>query len=150
MARHGLTDEQWKRIEELLPSREGLRGRPWNDHRSTIDGILWVLMTGAPWRDLPEEFGSWKSAYDRFNRWSKDGTWDLLVDAVLGELLRAGVIDRDLWCIDGSSVRASSAAAGGGKKGAWTNRKTMRSVALAAVMERSSTSSATAVETRSR
>ena len=118
MARHGLTDWEWQAIEPLLPAERGRRGRPWNAHRRTIDGILWVLTTGAPWRDLPTEFGSWSSIHDRFNRWSRDGTWKLIQRTLLKWLGERDGIDRDLWFIDGSSVRATRAAAGAGKRGA--------------------------------
>jgi transposase len=72
--RGDLSDAQWKLIEPLLPTQK--RGGKWNDHRLMFDGILWVLRTGAPWRDLPERYGKWQSVYDRFNRWRKDGTFD--------------------------------------------------------------------------
>ncbi len=72
MARHGLTDEQWALIEDLFPRNGEHAGRPWADHRRMIDGMLWVLVTGAPWRDLPKEFGPWQTVYDRFNRYRRD------------------------------------------------------------------------------
>ena len=90
----------------------GACGRPWNDHRQILNGIFWVLRTGAPWRDLPARYGSWNTVYGRFDRWSKDGTFDAIVEALQGELDAAGKVDRDLWCLDGSSVRATRAAAG--------------------------------------
>jgi len=82
-----------------------------------INGILWVLHTGAPWRDLPERYGPWQTIFTRFNRWRQDGTWVRIVTSLLDELDDKGQIDHDLWCIDGSVIRASRAAAGGGKKG---------------------------------
>ena len=72
MGRGDTSDAQWKLIEPLLPKQK--RGGKWNDHRVMFDGILWVLRTGAPWRDLPERYGKWGSVYHRFNRWKKDGT----------------------------------------------------------------------------
>jgi transposase len=77
-----------------------------------LNGILWILRTGAPWRDLPARYGSWNSVYGRFNRWSKDGTFDAIVESLQGELDAGGKLDRDLWCLDASSVRATRAAAG--------------------------------------
>jgi transposase len=74
--------------------------------------MLWVLWTGAPWRDLPERFGRWQSVYDRFNRWRRDGTFDRIAKALRIRLDRQGKIDWDLWCIDGTSVRAARSAAG--------------------------------------
>ncbi len=66
-----LTDEAWGRIEPLLP-RNGRRGKQWTDHRQVINGILWRLRTGAPWRDVPDRYGPWQTCYDRFARWSRD------------------------------------------------------------------------------
>ena len=77
-----LTDAQWTRIEALLP-RNGGRGRSWRDHRTVIDGMLWVHSSGASWRDLPEkEFGPWQTIYDRFNRWRKEGLWQQIREAL--------------------------------------------------------------------
>jgi transposase len=112
--RGDLSEAQWQLIEPLLP-KQG-RGGKWNDHRLMFDGILWVLRTGAPWRDLPERYGKCKSVYDRFNRWRKDGTFDRVLKALRIRLDKAGHIDWDLWCVDGSNVRASRAAAGASKK----------------------------------
>jgi transposase len=112
--RHALNDQQFAIIEPLLPAA-GRPGRPWADHRRTIDGVLWVLHTGAPWRDLPREtYGPWQTAYERFNRWTKDGTWDRLLEALHARLDAGGGIDWDLFAIDGTSVRASRSAAGAG------------------------------------
>ncbi len=110
--RHSLGDEHFAIIEPLLPTNSR-PGRPWKGHRLLIDGIPWVLHTGAPWRDLPRQtYGPWQTVYERFNRWSKDGTWGRLLDALHARLDAAGKIDWDLFCIDGSSIRASRAAAG--------------------------------------
>jgi transposase len=73
---------------------------------------LWVLRTGAPWRDLPPGFGAWKSAYERFRRWCTEGTWHRIHQALLGALDDSGRLDHELWFVDGSSVRASRSAAG--------------------------------------
>lgn len=77
-----------------------------------IGAILWILRTGAPWRDLPAELGPWQSAYGRFRRWCKDGTWRRLHEALVGRLAAAGAIGTDLWFIDGTCIRAARAAAG--------------------------------------
>ena len=79
MRRHELSDVQWAWIEGLCPANEG-RGRPWKDHRQMVNGMLWVLRTGAPWRDLPARYGPWQTVYDRFNRWRKDSTWDRILE----------------------------------------------------------------------
>lgn len=110
--RHALSDDRYASIEPLLPTNDR-PGRPWKDHRLVINGILWVLHTGAQWRDLPRAtYGPWQTIYDRFNRGTKDGTWDRLLEALHVRLDEAGRIDWELFCIDGSSIRASRDAAG--------------------------------------
>ena len=91
-------------------------GHPFNDPRPIVNGILWILHTGAPWRDLPERYGPWETVFKCFNRWRADGTWVRIVTSLLDELDDQGQIDHDLWCIDGSVIRASRAAAGAKKK----------------------------------
>lgn len=120
--RHELQDAEWQLIAELMPPPGGV-GRPWNDHRAMINGMLWVLRTGAPWRDLPERLGRWQSVYHRFSRWRRDGTLERLVSRLQERLDEQGHLDWDLWCVDGSHVRGSKAAAGGGKRGALKNRR---------------------------
>jgi transposase len=114
MHRYELPDQQWARVEPLLPHRthHDKAGHPFNDHRPIVNGILWILHTGAPWRDLPERYGPWETVFYRFNRWRRDGTWNRIVTSLLDELDNNGEIDHDLWCIDGSVIRASRAAAG--------------------------------------
>jgi transposase len=118
MYRYDLTDAQWERVQPLFPDRyhKGQAGRPWNDHRPLVNGILWHLHTGAPWADTPDRYGPWKTVYDRFNRWRQDGTWAKILDTLLRQLDRAGLIDRDLWCLDATVNRANVAAAGAKKK----------------------------------
>ena len=120
MYRYDLTDAQWERIQSFFPDRyhHGQAGHPWNDHRPLVNGILWHLHTGAPWRDLPERFGPWQTVYDRFSRWRRDGTWARILDALLLRLDKRGLIDRDLWLVDASVIRASRAAAGAKNKSA--------------------------------
>ena len=96
MARHDLTDEQWALLENLLP-RTGERGGQWQDHRRIINGMLWRLCTGCPWRDVPDRYGPWQTVYDRFNRWSGDGTLLSICQQVRSELDRQGGIDWSLW-----------------------------------------------------
>jgi transposase len=117
--RYELTTLKWERIQRLLPdlSHKGGPGRPWLPHRRLINGILWILHTGAPWRDLPERYGPWKTVFHRFNSWRTDGTGVRIVTTLLDELDDKGLIDHDLWYIDGTVIRASRAAAGAKKKG---------------------------------
>jgi transposase len=114
MRRRELSDAQYARLEPLLPEprHHGKAGRPWSPHRAVVNGILWVLRTGAPWRDLPERYGRWNSVYTRFKRWRGDGTWARLSSHVLDERDDQGRIDHDLWCIDGTVVRAARCAGG--------------------------------------
>ncbi len=72
VGRGELTDRAWSSIEPLLP-RSGGRGGQWRDHRRVINGILWKLRTGAPWRDLPERYGPWQTCADRLYRWRREG-----------------------------------------------------------------------------
>ena len=76
-----LDDRQWAKIEAILASR-GKRGRPPNDDRNFVEAVLWIHRTGAPWRDLPSEFGSWKTVYSRFNEWSKRDVWTKVFNAL--------------------------------------------------------------------
>jgi transposase len=117
MHRYELSDQQWARIEPLLPHRthHDKAGHPFKDHRPVVNGIRWILHTGAPWRDLPERYGPWQTVFYRFNRWRRDGTWSRIVTSLLDELDDKGEIDHGLWCIDGSVIRAGRAAAGARK-----------------------------------
>jgi transposase len=118
MYRYDLTEAQWERIAPCFPDRyhHGKAGHPWKDHRPLVNGILWHLHTGAPWPDTPERYGPWQMVYDRFNRWRKDGTWTKILDALLLQLDKAGFIERDLWCVDATVIRANACADGGEKK----------------------------------
>ena len=116
MRRHQLTDEQWALINPLIPQRNATTGRPPADSRLMLDGIFWNLATGAPWRDLPERFGPWQTVYDHFSKWRKSGVFAVILEALQIKLDQKGLIDWDLWCVDGASVRATRAAAGADKK----------------------------------
>src|SRR5580700_1382446 len=122
MRRYELSDRQWARIAPLFSRRARAHspGRPPTDHRALVNGILWILHTGAPWRDLPERYGAWETVFYHFNRRREDGTWNRVATSLLDQLDDQGLIDHDLWCIDGSVIRASRAAAGAKKKDAAT------------------------------
>ena len=111
MLRHRLKDEQWERIADVFDA-PAATGRPPRDRRQVVDGILWILRTGSPWRDLPHDFGPWQTVWRLFDQWNGDGT----LDAILGELIGEVQINEDLWCIDGTTVRAAKCAAGKGMK----------------------------------
>lgn len=88
-----LTDAQWARIEPLMPSSEGQRGRPFRDHRQVIEGIVYRLRTGLAWRDLPDSFGPWQTIWKRHKRFSTDGTWDRIHTRLVAEADAAGAVD---------------------------------------------------------
>lgn len=116
MTRHRLTDEQWELIADLFPPPAKI-GRPPTDRRQVVDGILWIMHAGAPWRDLPEEdFGPWETVYGLFNLWNASGTLDEILHRLQTNIIESGAIDSQLWCVDGTIVRAHRCAGGGGKK----------------------------------
>ena len=123
VGRHDLTDAAWEAVCDCLPARKKL-GRPPRDPRQVLNGVFWILRTGAPWRDLPESYGPWETVYCRFRAWERDGIIDAMMSRLQSRLDRDGNIDWDLWCIDGTSVRAAKAAAGAPKKGATKPPKT--------------------------
>jgi transposase len=116
MRRHELSDPQWQQIAALFPTN-GSKGGQWKNHRHIRNGMLWRLYTGAPWRDMPERYGPWQTIDARCNRYSKDGTFDRIVERLPCPLETQGRIDWDLWGVDGRVMRARRAAAGAGKKG---------------------------------
>lgn len=121
MRRHELSDKEWELVNDLLPVPKK-RGRRPAEARKVLNGMIWILRTGAPWRDLPERYGPWRTVYDRFNLWSRDGTFDRVVSRLQAQLDAQKRIDWELFCIDGSVVRASRAAAGARKKSRRENR----------------------------
>lgn len=109
--RYELSDQAFTLLADLLPPN-GRRGGQWTDHRTALNGIFWILHTGAQWRELPERYGKWQSVYWRYNRWRQDGTIDRMLERLHLTLDAAGRVDLDLWCIDATQIRASRAAAG--------------------------------------
>ena len=151
MKRHELMDEQWALIEPMVPRSNACTGRPPRDRRILLNGIFWILHTGAPWRDLPERFGPWQTVYHHFAKWRREGVFAEIIEALQIVLDRDGLIDWDLWCIDGANVRAARAAAGAAKKvstGTPTNRRTTLWAAAEAGLDRNSTWLLTATELR--
>lgn len=116
MKRHQLTDDQWKLLTPFFPPHPLKPGGQWKDDRLMLDGILWRLNTGVPWRDLPERFGPWQTVYDRFAKLRRSGLLDRIITGLQLQLNEAGLIDLDLFCIDGTNIRAARAAAGAAKK----------------------------------
>ena len=101
-----MTDEEWAYFEPFLVCG---RGRPPRSHRRVLDGIFWIMRTGAPWRDLPAEFGNWNAVWRQFRRWADSGIWDLVLEALAG----SAASDTTLQMIDATIVRAHHCAAGG-------------------------------------
>ena len=134
--RHAISDADWDRIKGLLPGQPGQHGKVAKDNRLFIDAVLWIAKTGAPWRDLPERFGHWNSAWRRFDRWAKKGVWQRLFEALQ---------DSDLeWLIlDSTVVRAHPCAAGAEKKptAAAANANSRWAAAAAASAPRSTSGS---------
>lgn len=114
VGRGELTDKAWKRIEPLLPEN-GKRGGRWQDHRKIVNGILWKLRTGAPWRDLPSRYGPWQTCYDRFVRWRRDGTWDRLLSHAQTKSDAVGEVSWEV-SVDSTVARAHQHAAGARRK----------------------------------
>ena len=109
MVRRILRDDQWNRIEGMLPGKEGDRGRSGKNNRLFVEAVLWIARTGVPWRDLPEAFGAWNSVYQRFARGSNNGVWH----RVFAELAQDADFEEVL---DSTIVRAHQHAAGAQKK----------------------------------
>lgn len=105
MRRYEISDEQFARIEPLLPGRPGTPGRNGRDNRGFINAVLWIARTGAPWPDLPERFGNYDTVYQRFNDWSKKGRWQAIFEALQEP-------DLEWLLLDSTVVRAHQHAAG--------------------------------------
>jgi transposase len=118
MGRFDLTDRQWERLEPLLPPERPRTGRPNDDHRRIVNGILWVLRTGAPWRDLPERYGPVGTVSSRFYRWREAGVWDRVLAALQAAADARGEVDWSLHFVDATIVRAHQHAAGARRTGA--------------------------------
>jgi transposase len=104
-----LTNEQWELLEPLIPApvrRADGRGRPWRNSRDVLNGILWVLRTGAPWRDLPERYPPYQTCHRRFQRWNEEGVLDEILGALLEDLREYGVLDLSECFIGGTFVSA--------------------------------------------
>jgi putative transposase len=122
LIRRELTGAQWRRIEQLVPGKDGDKGRHGEDNRLFVDAVLWIARSGAPWRDLPEEFGNWNSVFQRFRRWAKKGVWQRVFNALIENP------DFEYLIIDSTIVRAHQHAAGA-KGGAKMRRSGVRAAA---------------------
>ena len=107
-----LTQQQWERIQPLLPTQKPKTGRPSLSHRQVVNGILWILRTGAPWRDLPKRYGAWQTVSGRFYRWQRSGLWQQLLEELQHQAETIGQVNWEIHHVDGSVVRAHQHAAG--------------------------------------
>jgi transposase len=121
VGRGEITDKAWEQIAPLLPENGG-RGGQWQDHRRLMNGILWKLRTGAPWRDLPSRYGPWQTCYDRFVRWRTDGTWDRLLTNAQTKSDAVGEVEW-LVSVDSSVSRAHQHAAGARREPSQADQK---------------------------
>jgi transposase len=112
--RYGLRDDQWTRIEKLLPGREETVGVTAKDNRLFVEAVLYRYRAGVPWRDLPERFGDWKNVHKRHSRWAATGVWENLFKALAVDA------DNEYVMIDATIVRAHQHSAGARKKGVKT------------------------------
>ena len=110
MVRRWLRDDQWRRLESMLPGKAGDPGRTGADNRQFIEAVLWIARTGSPWRDLPAEFGRWNSVYKRFGRWSNNGVWQ----RAFAELAKDA--DFEQVFLDSTIVRAHQYSSGAAQK----------------------------------
>jgi len=112
-----LTEKQWRKIEPLLP-RLTSRGRPWRDHRACLEGILWVLRTGARWQDLPERYPSPSTCWRRLKRWAEQGVWLRIWRAFLAKLNARGRLDWSEVFLDGTFAPAKKGVGASGRRNA--------------------------------
>jgi len=108
-----LSDKQWEKIKDLVP--EGVRradgkGRPWRDKREVLEGVLWILRTGAPWKDLPERYPPYQTCHRRFQGWVKNGVFMTIVEALATDLYERGGVDLSECYIDGTFCMAKKGA----------------------------------------
>ena len=116
-----LTDAQWSFIEPLIPSpphRPDRRGRPWRDPRDVLNGILWILRTGAPWKDLPERYPPYQTCHRRFQQWCRDGTIERVLHGLAEDLYERGKLDITEAFIDGTFAGAKKGALPSGRRSA--------------------------------
>lgn len=112
MKHKNLTNEQWARLKPLLPPRKPWTGRTNLPHRRIINGILWVLRTGAPWEELPRRYGNYKTVSSRSYRWREAGIWERIFAALQAQAESDGELDWTIHFVDSTVVRAHQHAAG--------------------------------------
>src|ERR1700684_3119923 len=110
MRRYALRDDQWERIKDFLPGRDGHVGVTAEDNRLFVEAVLYRYRAGIPWRDLPERFGPWKNVHTRFSRWAEGSVWRKLFEALAADA------DNEYAMIDSTIVRAHQHSAGAKKR----------------------------------
>lgn len=118
--RYEISNEAWDLVADLFQENHRT-GRPRSDDRLMLNGVLWVLCSGAAWRDMPSCFGPWSTVYQRFRDWRNRGTFDQMLRRLHVKLNDQGQIDLQTWMIDSTAVRATRASSGAGKKGGLMN-----------------------------
>ena len=117
-----LSDEQWNKMSGLIIGRPDQRGSTGRNNRMFVEGVLWIVRTGSPWRDLPEAFGEWNSVFRRFSRWSRKGVWQRMFEAMSNDP------DFEYLIINSTIVRAHQHASGA-KRGLKIKRSDARAAA---------------------
>lgn len=124
-----LTDAQWKILNDLIPEptpRRDRRGRPWKDRRAVLNGILWVLRTGAPWADVPERYPSYQTCHRRFQQWIRSGVIKGVLEALALDLKVRGGLDVEEAFIDGSFAPAKKGVPRSGRQNVAREPKSWR------------------------
>lgn len=104
--RYRISDEAWEKIRPFVDTRKSKNGRPRADARNLVDAIMWIMKTGAAWRDLPEsEYGKWKTAYNNFLRWRNEGMWQKVLSALIEKSEAESVVKNDTYMIDSTSSK---------------------------------------------
>jgi transposase len=114
VGRFDLTDQQWRLLEPLLPANPR-RGHAWAEHRRVLNGILFKLRTGVPWRDVPERYGPYRTLHDRLSKWERDGTWLRVLRALQADADARGDLDWDGAALDSTHIKAHRSATGARK-----------------------------------
>ncbi len=122
MSRTDLTEKQWQTLKLHLPANPK-RGRDYRDHRQVINGMLWRLKNGAPWREIPDRYGPWQTCWDRFTKWEQDGTWKRILQRLQAQADAAGEIDWKGAALDSSHAKAHRCATGARKQPAEGEKK---------------------------
>jgi len=123
MDRLVLNDAAWERMSGLIIGRPGQRGSTGRNNRMFVEGVLWIVRTGSPWRDLPGVFGEWNSVFRRFSRWSRKGVWWRIFEAMADDT------DFEYLIVDSTIIRAHQHAAGAKKGGLKIRPLAVRAVA---------------------